>query len=398
MSSSCTPRVVPVEPPPAIDIAAFVARARRVNQMNNDINNTDTINTNNVRLPASATPSTATAAAVASAGSTILHDTFGRYHTYLRISLTERCNLRCQYCMPEEGVPLTPTNELLTTAEIHQISTMFVKAGVNKIRFTGGEPTVRPDIEKIIENAGTLREFGLKTIGMTTNGLVLSRKLPSLVASGLTAVNISLDTMDPHKFQIITRRKGHDRVLDAIDKALSYNQMTVKVNCVIMRGVNDYELVDFVEMTRHKNLEVRFIEYMPFDGNRWSEGKFYSYKEMTDTIKAKYPTLTRVVDGPNETSKTWHVPGFAGRVGFITSMSQHFCDTCNRLRMTADGNLKVCLFGNTEVSLRDALRQPCTDEEIGEIIRLAVRNKKAKHAGMLNLAKQKNRPMITIGG
>jgi len=287
---------------------------------------------------------------------------------------------------------------MLTTDEIHKISELFVRAGVTKIRFTGGEPTVRPDIERVIANAGLLRPLGLKTIAMTTNGIVLARKLPSLLASGLTAVNISLYTMDPHKFQIITRRKGHDRVLDAIEKSLASGQLNVKVNCVVMRGQNEYELTDFVEMTRNKNLEVRFIEYMPFDGNRWSDTKMVTYAHMLEIIKAKYPTLTRVVDLPNETSKTWHVPGFAGRVGFITSMSEHFCGTCNRLRLTADGNLKVCLFGSTEVSLRDAIRQGCTDSELSEIIGLAVANKKARHAGMFEIAKMKNRPMITIGG
>jgi len=272
-----------------------------------------------------------------------------------------------------------------------------VEAGVTKIRYTGGEPTVRKDIEEVIRRTGELRDIGLKTIGMTTNGIVLNRYLQSLKASGLTHLNISLDTLDPFKFQIITRRPGHERVLNAIQQALDLNFEQVKVNCVVMRGVNENEITDFVGWTENKNIEIRFIEYMPFDGNNWKDTKMYSYAEMVQTIKAKYP-LERLQGEPNDTSKTWHVPGFKGRVGFITSMSEHFCNTCNRLRITADGNLKVCLFGATEVSLRDAIRQGCTQEELRGIIHAAVQRKKPRHAGMFEIAKTKNRPMITIGG
>jgi len=324
-------------------------------------------------------------------------DKFGRNHTYLRISLTERCNLRCQYCMPAEGVTLTPKDELLTKDEIIQIAKLFVENGVTKIRFTGGEPTVRKDLDEVIRRTGELRSIGLQTIGMTTNGIVLNRYLPKLKAYGLSHLNISLDTLDPLKFQLVTRRPGHERVLSAIQQAIDLGFEQVKVNCVVMRGLNENELIDFVGWTEHKDIEIRFIEYMPFDGNKWSDKKMYSYAQMLETIKTKYP-LERLQGELNDTSKTWHVPGFKGRVGFITSMSEHFCNTCNRLRITADGNLKVCLFGATEVSLRDALRQGCTQEELRAIVHAAVQRKKARHAGMFEIAKTKNRPMITIGG
>jgi len=326
-----------------------------------------------------------------------LTDKFGRHHTYLRISLTERCNLRCQYCMPAEGVPLTPKGELLTSDEIHQLVTLFVEAGVNKIRFTGGEPTVRRDINEVIQRTGQLKSAGLKAIGMTTNGIVLGRHLPILKAAGLTHLNISLDTLDPFKFQIVTRRPGHERVVAVIQQALDLGFEQVKVNCVVMRNFNENELVDFVKWTETRDIEVRFIEYMPFDGNNWNDKKMFSYAEMLDTIQKVYP-LERLQGEPNDTSKTFHVPGFKGRVGFITSMSEHFCNTCNRLRITADGNLKVCLFGATEVSLREALRQGCSQEELRSIVYAAVQRKKARHAGMFEIAKTKNRPMITIGG
>ncbi|GKT73425.1 molybdopterin cofactor biosynthetic protein [Colletotrichum tofieldiae] len=369
--------------------------------------------------------------------SDFLTDTFHRQHDYLRISVTERCNLRCVYCMPEEGVPLSPTSELLTTPEIVLLSSVFVSQGVTKIRLTGGEPTVRRDIVPLMHQIGALRPHGLRELCLTTNGLSLHRKLDSMVEAGLTGVNLSLDTLDPHMFQIMTRRNGFDAVKKSIDRIFELNRhgagIKFKINCVVMRGRNDAEIVPFVEMTREKDVEVRFIEYMPFDGNKWNKGKMLGYAEMLDVIREKHPSLAKVQDHKNDTSKTWHVPGFAGRIGFITSMTHNFCGTCNRLRITSDGNLKVCLFGNTEVSLRDILRKsnngdPIDDKaleamkqiemdrrqgladagkplgaalneaELLDVIGMAVKRKKEKHAGIGELEHMKNRPMILIGG
>lgn len=334
----------------------------------------------------------AAAEPVAVPASSPLTDTFGRFHSYLRISLTERCNLRCVYCMPEEGVPLTPSESLLTSDEIQRLLRLFVSHGVRKVRFTGGEPTVRRDLVDLISYAGSLRGEGLESVCLTTNGLVLARKLPALVQAGLTHVNLSLDTLDEHKFVIMTRRQGFKNVRAAIDESLASVKAwraagsqadqpglrSVKLNNVVMSGLNDMELLDFVAMTQHDPLEVRFIEYMPFDGNRWSEVKFLSYKSMLARIRAMYPTIERDVIEANETSKSWRIPGWAGRVGFITSMSEHFCATCNRLRITADGNLKVCLFGPQEVSLRDAMREGKSDEELRS--RIAQQAHAQKHA------------------
>ncbi|KAI3544145.1 hypothetical protein CABS01_00265 [Colletotrichum abscissum] len=367
--------------------------------------------------------------------SDFLTDTFHRQHDYLRISVTERCNLRCLYCMPEEGVPLSPTKELLTTPEIVLLSSVFVSQGVTKIRLTGGEPTVRRDIVPLMHQIGALRPHGLRELCLTTNGLSLHRKLDSMVEAGLTGVNLSLDTLDPHMFQIMTRRNGFDAVKKSIDRIFALNKagagIKFKINCVVMRGRNDAEIGPFVEMTRDKDVEVRFIEYMPFDGNKWNKGKMLGYAEMLDVIRETYPTLAKVEDHKNDTSKTWHVPGFAGRIGFITSMTHNFCGTCNRLRITSDGNLKVCLFGNTEVSLRDILRKSNGGEPIDEaaleamkqiemdrrqgladagkplgaalneaelldVIGMAVKRKKEKHAGIGELEHMKNRPMILI--
>ncbi|TFB06447.1 Molybdenum cofactor biosynthesis protein 1 [Trichoderma ghanense] len=367
--------------------------------------------------------------------SDFLTDTFHRQHDYLRISVTERCNLRCLYCMPEEGVPLSPDKSLLTSPEIVLLSSVFVSQGVSKIRLTGGEPTVRRDIVPLMQQLGALRPYGLRELCITTNGISLHRKLDSMIESGLTGVNLSLDTLDPWQFQIMTRRKGFDAVQKSIDRILELNSLgagvKLKINCVVMRGMNDREILPFVELTREKDLEVRFIEYMPFDGNKWNKGKMFSYDEMLDVIRAEHPDLHKVQDEKNDTSKTWKVPGFVGRLGFITSMTHNFCGTCNRLRITSDGNLKVCLFGNAEVSLRDILRKSNSGEPIDEeafeamkqiemnrrqgltgtdlplgvapneaelldVIGMAVKRKKAKHAGIGELEHMKNRPMILI--
>ncbi|CAK4031150.1 Molybdenum cofactor biosynthesis 1 [Lecanosticta acicola] len=372
--------------------------------------------------------------------SDFLTDTFNRQHDYLRISLTERCNLRCLYCMPEEGIQLSPNKEILTTAEVHYLSALFVNQGVNKIRLTGGEPTVRKDIIPLMQGLGRLRKDGLKEIALTTNGISLHRKLDAMIEAGLTGVNISLDTLEPHQFVLLTRRQGFDAVMKSINRVQEMNRLgagiKLKINCVAMRGLNDHQILPFVEMTRDQDIEVRFIEYMPFGGNKWSQKKMLPYAEMLDLIRTRYPTIARLKDAKNDTSKTWQVPGFLGRVGFITSMTHNFCGTCNRLRITSDGNLKVCLHGNAEVSLRDLLRkdshgQPMNEaafeairqieldrrkgredglhfdsqdswiskeRELLDVIGAAVKRKKAAHAGMGELENMENRPMILIGG
>lgn len=344
--------------------------------------------------------------------------------------------------MPEEGVPLSAPSSLLTTPEIVLLASTFVSQGVNKIRLTGGEPTVRPDILPLMQQLGALQPHGLRELCITTNGVALHRKLEPMVKAGLTGVNLSLDTLDPWQYQVMTRRRGFDAVQRSITRLHDLNRagagVRFKINCVVMRGVNDRELLDFVDMTRDNDVEVRFIEYMPFDGNKWSQGKMFSYAEMLDRIRERYPSLQKMQDHKNDTSKTWHIPGFAGRLGFVTSMTHNFCGTCNRLRITSDGNLKVCLFGNEEVSLRDILREindgrpideealaklrkvamdqqlpdrPGSDENVEtplmltpnteqllRVIGAAVKRKEAGHAGMDNLEHMKNRPMILIGG
>ena len=381
--------------------------------------------------------------------SEFLTDTFHRQHTYLRISITERCNLRCLYCMPEEGVQLSPKPHLLTPQEILYLSSLFISQGITKIRLTGGEPMIHPSILPLLRDIGDLRAKGLKELAITTNGLNLARKLPALADAGVTGINLSLDTLEPLQFELMTRRKGFEAVMSSIERILAHNAnpatgapIKLKINAVVIRGLNDAQLLPFVEFTRDRDIEVRFIEYMPFDGNRWNNEMMMTYAEMLAAIRERFPTFERVQDHPNDTSKTWRVPGFKGRVGFITSMTENFCAGCNRLRITSDGNLKVCLFGNKEVSLRDALRdrfnegEPIDEEAWGalrevemerwerqrqgltggavgeeyktvaqenerqllEIIGAAVKRKKEKHAGLGVLEHMRNRPMILIGG
>ncbi|TSM77410.1 Molybdenum cofactor biosynthesis protein 1 [Bagarius yarrelli] len=291
--------------------------------------------------------------------SAFLTDTFGRRHNYLRISLTEKCNLRCQYCMPEEGVKLSPKEQLLSAEEVLTLARLFVREGVEKIRLTGGEPLIRPDILHIIAEMRKIE--GLKTIAVTTNGMNLARLLPGLKKAGVNLLNISLDSLVPAKFEFIVRRKGFHKVMEGIDKAIELGYNPVKVNCVVMRGLNEDELLDFVTLTEKKPLDVRFIEYMPFDGNKWNFKKMVSYAEMLDCIKQHWPSLELL-------------PG------------------------DETGTAKVCLFGNSEVSLRDCLRSGASDEELLQIIGAAVGRKKKQHAGMFSISQMKNRPMILIVG
>ncbi|KAJ2324435.1 hypothetical protein IWW51_003277 [Coemansia sp. RSA 2702] len=344
-------------------------------------------------------PRPSSAAEQASGQAPVLNDLFGRFHNYLRISVTERCNLRCQYCMPAEGIELTERSSLLTTAEILRLARIFVEQGVDKIRLTGGEPSIRKDIVELVQGLDALRPLGLRKIAMTTNGIALRRKLPLLRRAGMDGLNISLDTRDPRKFEVFTRRRGSEHVLRAISEAGRLGFDFVKVNVVVMRGQNDDEVPAFVEMTHDEAVDVRFIEYMPFDGNQWGRRKLVGYRELLDGLVRLYgDRVERLPLEANHTAKGYHIRGYRGQFGFITSMTQSFCADCNRVRVMADGNLKVCLFGNTEVSLRDLIRGGASDAQVVETISQAIKRKKRAHAGMDILSQMPNRPMIKIGG
>ncbi|KAL5519139.1 hypothetical protein ACEPAH_822 [Sanghuangporus vaninii] len=328
----------------------------------------------------------------------VLLDSFHRRHDYLRISLTERCNLRCFYCMPSEGTELTPSANILNDDEIIRLATLFVKNGVNKIRLTGGEPTVRKGIVDLVGRLKKLRQYGLKSIAMTSNGVALHRKLPGLVENGLTHLNLSLDTLDPFKFELMTRRMGHDAVLRSLELALTMSSLkSVKLNVVVIRGLNDNEVPKFLELTRSYPLSVRFIEFMPFNGNKWDKHKMIPSSVLLDRVSIIHPDLYKVSDEINDTARSYKIPGYRGSFGFISSMSDHFCGSCNRLRITADGQIKVCLFDSREVSLRELMRSGAQDDDLLKVIRAALGLKKEKHDGMEDIDVVNNRPMIKIG-
>ncbi|KAL9081549.1 MAG: hypothetical protein Q9159_007268 [Coniocarpon cinnabarinum] len=298
--------------------------------------------------------------------SEFLTDTFDRQHNYLRISITEKCNLACTYCMPDGYKPNSAGVEFLTPREIQYLASLFVSQGVTKIRITGGEPFTNGQVLPILENIGALKKHGLQELCITTNATHLSdKKLAKLAQTGLTGINISLDTLEEKQFLDITQRSGFKVVMRAIDRILDMRRTGVpfklKINAVIMRKINDDQIMPFMDFIKDRDVEVRFIEYMPFNGNPWEQKKMITYAEMLGMMQEKYPNIYRRQDHPSDASKTWQIPGFTGRVGFISSMSKDFCATCNRLRITSDGNIKVCLHGKEEVSLRDVLRNGFND-------------------------------------
>lgn len=329
----------------------------------------------------------------------ILQDSFGRDHTYLRISLIEKCNLRCAYCMPEEGVPLSPKSHIMTCDEIYTIAKTFVDNGVTKIRLTGGEPLIRKDIANILQKLATLPV----ELSITSNAVIIDRFISVLKANGVTKINVSLDTLDKQKFKQITRRDQFTKVYNNI-LLLIKEGFTVKVNAVLMNDFNENEIIDFITFTKDLPVSIRFIEFMPFDGNQWDISKMVSYKQIMTYVNAAYNTneIIRLQDAPNDTSKNYKIDGYKGSFAVISSVTNPFCDSCNRLRLTANGQLKNCLFSSTELDLLTSLRK---GNAIEPIIKKAVQAKFKIRGGMNTLKKlqepklhSKNRSMITIGG
>jgi molybdenum cofactor biosynthesis protein A len=336
---------------------------------------------------------------------TVLIDRFGRRHTYLRLSLTERCNLRCTYCMPEQGLSEELPPYLLNAEQLLQIASYFHDRGVTKFRLTGGEPTLRHDLVEII--AGLRSLPNVTTIGMTTNGVALNeRKLNDLQRAGLSHLNLSLDTLDPDQFAKITRRPYFAKVYKTLEIAVQqYPNLSVKLNCVIQRHVNVEQVIPLVKLLRHfPTLQIRFIEYMPFADNAWSYDQCVPYGELLDVLQQDESIDLQPIpsDDPHDTTKWYTETHTGGRIGFITSMSSHFCASCNRLRVTADGLLKVCLF-DTEARTVD-LRQALLDQiPLDDVVGPAVRRKHKSLGGhgnpvSLGQSSAQNRPMTRIGG
>ena len=328
-----------------------------------------------------------------------MQDSHGRGHNYLRISITEHCNLRCSYCMPAEGIALTPRPHLMTADEIVTIAQTFVSLGVNKIRLTGGEPLVRKDAKNVIQRLGKL---GVE-LTLTTNGILVHEFIDTFKEAGITALNVSIDSLQKDKFNQITRRNYFDKLWENL-QLLDANGFQVKLNVVVIKGFNDNEIIDFIELTKERNIQIRFIEFMPFDGNQWNREKLVSYAEIMSQVNTKYAVenVARISDKPNDTAKNHKIISYQGSFSVISSVTNPFCSTCNRIRLTADGKLKNCLFSNTETSLLDTLR---AGESIESLIFANIKSKHAMRGGMDDDTKfqnpelfSQNRSMIKIGG
>ncbi len=326
-----------------------------------------------------------------------LVDSYGRTHNNLRISVTDRCNIRCVYCMPEQ-VEFLPRAQLLTFEEIEKFVRIAAPMGIDKIRLTGGEPLVRRDVPRLIEKLASIP--GIKDIGLTTNGILLAPAARALRDAGLERINISLDTMDPAKFQQLTRRTGFEQVIEGILAAREVGFHPVKVNAVAIRGVTEDDVAPLAHFCRQHGLELRFIEYMPLDaGHQWERDKVLFAADILEILSREVgPLSPSAQQDPRAPALDYEYQDGGGLVGFIASVSRPFCMSCNRLRLTSDGKLRNCLFSLDETDVRALLRGGATDEAIMRAIRESVASKWEGHE--INTARfiQPERLMHSIGG
>jgi len=327
-----------------------------------------------------------------------LIDTFGRVHTNLRISVTDRCNIRCFYCMPAEDVQFMDRAELLSFEEIERFVRVAVPLGLRKIRLTGGEPLVRRDLHVLVRKLAAIP--GIEDIGLTTNGILLADQAQDLYQAGLRRINISLDALDPAKFEKITRRKGYEQVLAGIEAAQRVGFDPVKVNAVAVRGLTEDEIVPFGHFARRTGVDIRFIEFMPLDAvNAWQREKVLFASEILETLSREIMPLVPCEDqDPHAPASEFRFADGIGRIGIIASVSQPFCMSCDRFRITADGKLRNCLFSLEETDVKAMLRGGAADAEIAQAIRESIAAKKEGHE--INTARfiQPQRPMYSIGG
>lgn len=302
-----------------------------------------------------------------------MKDSFGREINYLRISITDRCNLRCRYCIPEKGVKKLEHSDILTLEEIDEIVTSFVELGINKIRITGGEPLVRDGIVSLIHKIR--KHEGVKEIALTTNGIYLKDMAKDLKEAGLNRVNISLDTMDEEKFAMMTRGGNLSDVLEGIERAKEVGLTPIKLNVVLIGGFNDDEIENFVALTKEEEIDVRFIELMPIgEASKWSLENFLS----NDYVLQKVPNLIgETSTDPNSPAVYYRLPGAKGRVGLISPITCKFCSSCNRVRLTAEGKLKYCLHSNEEFDIKKVVRE---HGSIKEFVEQSIEQKPREHA------------------
>jgi len=322
-----------------------------------------------------------------------LSDSFQRPINYLRISVTDRCNLRCVYCMPEEGVALMSQGDILTYEEIYTVAKVAAGLGINKVRLTGGEPLVRLGLADLVKMLAGIK--GIDDLSLTTNGIMLAQYAAALKKAGLRRVNTSLDTLKPERFAQITRCGDLEDTLKGIEAAHAVGLEPVKINTVVMAGVNDDELIDFARKTIDDGWHVRFIEHMPVTEDE--SINLVSVKEMKkrlDVLGKMEPIKMALGNGP---AKYYRFPGAKGTIGFITPVTEHFCYQCNRLRLTADGKLRPCLLSEQEIDLREALRSGASPDELKRLIEKAIACKPERHY-LAEGKKQKGRPFSQVGG
>ena len=326
---------------------------------------------------------------------TSLVDGFGRVHRDLRISVTDRCNFRCTYCMPAEGLDWMAREDLLTYEELTRVARVCVERfGFDGIRLTGGEPTVRANLPVLIDQLSSL---GVD-LSLTTNGTTLANLAPTLVSAGLERINISLDSLQRERFEQITRRDELDKVLDGIDAAVSAGLAPVKINCVVMRGVNDDEIVDFARFGRERGVTVRFIEFMPLDAQgEWTNEQVVTKAEIVAAIGDVFP-LEPVAERESDPAARWRYVDGGGEFGVIPSVTEAFCESCDRVRLTADGMLRHCLFATRELDLRTLLRGGATDDDLAAAITAEVGAKWAGHQINQVHFIRPSRSMSQIGG
>jgi cyclic pyranopterin phosphate synthase len=326
-----------------------------------------------------------------------LADQFRRPITYLRISVTDRCNLRCVYCMPEAGLPWIPKAEVLTYEEIAQLVEAAASVGVRSIRLTGGEPLVRRDLAELVRRLAAID--GINDIALSTNGLLLADQIDALAAAGLNRINLSLDTLREDRFFAIARRPGLDRVLAGIEAAIARGLAPLKINCVVMRGQNDDELEDFANLTREREIFVRFIEVMPVGENLALQRDAYvSADEMLARLGEVEDLVPTAGPGGNGPARYFAYAGAKGAVGVISPLSHDYCERCNRVRLTADGRLRLCLFGDHEIDLRTPLRSGAGLAEIADLLHGSMLIKPERHHLRLGEQASRMRAFSEIGG
>jgi GTP 3',8-cyclase len=327
-----------------------------------------------------------------------LIDSFGRRISDMRISVTDRCNFRCVYCMPEEGMQWLKRETLLTFDEIERLTRIAVDLGIEEVRLTGGEPTLRPDLPRLVER---LSRMELRSLSLTTNGFLLQRMARPLAEAGLTRINVSLDTLQHDRFHQVARRRGLDEVLAGLETLERYRTIApIKVNVVAMRNFTEDEVVAFAQLARRKPYVIRFIEFMPLDADgNWQRDQVLTGPEIKAIIERDFMPLVPIAAEPSSTSRRYTFPDGIGELGFINPVSQPFCGTCNRIRLTADGQLRTCLFSIDEWDLRGPMRAGASDDELAEVFIEAVRHKELKHKINEGKAFQRaSRSMSQIGG